>query len=420
MPAIALSALTNLLKIQYPGGLEEAMAIQSPLLARIPKMPFKGSAISTKIKHSPGQKASSTFATIQAASAANGGFGASAVSEFLNSAHFNNYAVFQLETAAISRSEGNAAGVRSYVKSETDSALEDLAGQLTTALYGNGSGLLAVSGGISTTALTLANPEDAIKFEVNQVVVGSATLDGSGAATQPTVITRIDRENGILYAAANWNAIFTTGNGIYRVGNYGNQAAGLGAWVPDHSVVDLSVAFRNVVRNVDIQRLAGNNYVTSGSDGTYMRALSRALSHTQRAVKGARPDELYVNGFVFDRICEELNDRFEWVINPGRSMEGSAVSVNYGVKGIKVTIGDAEATIYKDLWCPRDEGWLLQIDTWDALVVPGGFPRTLEGGDGLTVSDADASEFRFAAYWDTRCKNPGKNCRIDMSYLNGL
>jgi len=420
MAAIAFSALVNLTKYQYPHGLEEAVAIQSPLLGRMPKGKLIGTAVSQKIKHSPGQKAASTFATIQAANAGVGGFGASRVSEFLISQHYNNYAVFQLETAAIARSEGNAAGVRSYVKTETDSALEDLASQLTQALYGNGGGAIGRVGSVATTVLTLATLEDVVNFEVGQVIDWDTTDGTSGAVGgDPTEIVAIDREAGTLTAAANWAAGFTTaGRYLFRVGNFGLQVPGLGAWIP--ASAPGATLFNNVDRSVDPVRLGGNRYVSSGSDGTYLRCISNALSRTQRAIKGAKPNELFVNPFVFDRIIQEMNDRTDWVVMPGKSSPGSAPSATYGYKAVKIAVGDAECMLYKDNYCQRDVGWLLQMDTWEILPVPGGFPRTLEGGDGLTVSNADASEFRFAAYWNMLGRNPGKNCRIDFSYLNGL
>lgn len=420
MAAIAFSALTNLLKYQYPHGLEEAIYMQSPLLGRMPKGKLIGTAISQKIKHSPGQKASSLFATIQAGAVAAGGFSASLVSEFLISAHFNNYAVFQLETAAISRSEGNAAGVRSYVKTETDSALEDLGIQLTQALYGNGGGAIGRVGSVVTTELTLATLEDVVNFEPGQVIDWDTTDGTSGAVGgDPTVITAVNRETGVLTAGANWAAGFTVaGRYLFRAGNFGIQVPGLGAWIP--ASAPGATLFNNVNRSVDPVRLGGNRYVTSGSDGTYLRAISNALSRTQRAVKGARPTELFVNPFVFDRIIQEMNDRTDFVTMPGKSTPGSALSATFGYKAIKIAVGDADCMLYKDIHCQRDIGWLLQMDTWEILPVPGGFPRTLEGGDGLTVSNADASEFRFAAYWNILGRNPGKNCRIDFSYLNGI
>ncbi len=420
MAAIAFSALVNLTKYQYPHGLEEAVAIQSPLLGRLPKGKLIGTAVSQKIKHSPGQKAGSTFATIHAATPANGGFGPSYVSEFLISAHFINYAVFQLETAAIARSEGNAAGVRSYVKSETDSALEDLATQMTQALYGNGGGAIGRVGSVVTTVLTLATLEDIVNFEVGQVIDWDTTDGTSGAVGgDPTVITAIDREAGTLTAGANWAAGFTTaGRYLFRVGNFGLQVPGLEAWIP--ASPPGATLFNNVNRSIDTVRLGGNRYVASGADGTYLRCFSNALSRTQRSIQNAKPNEFFCNPFVFDRVVDEMNNRTDFVVTPGRSSPGSAPSATYGYKALKIAVGDAEAMLHKDVRCPRDTVWLLQTDTWEILPIPGGFPRVLEGGSGMTVYNADASEFRFAAYWNLLCRAPAKNCRINVAYLNAL
>jgi hypothetical protein len=416
MPAISFAALVNLTKYQYPFGLESAAYMTSPLLGRMPKGKLVGTAVSAKIKHSPGNKASSTFATIQ------NNFGASTVSEFLVSNHYYNYAVFQLETAAIARSEGNAAGVRSYVKTETDSALEDLGGQLAEALYGNGGGAIGqIASGGGTSTLTLTTLEDIIHFEVGQRV--DVSIDdgtgGAGLVGDVEVITAIDRDLGTITQSGTWSGVnYAANRYLFREGNYGNQASGLESWNP-HQDTSVAATFRNVNRAVDRVRLAGNTYESSGDDGTYLRCFSNALSKTERSVKGARPTELFVNPYVFDRTVQEMNDRTEYVKMPGRSM-GQAESVNFGYKAIKISVGDAECMMYKDIWCPRDVGRLLQLDTWEILAVPGGFPRMLEGGSGRTVEAADASEFRYAAYWDTLCRNPGKNCRIDLSYLNSL
>lgn len=413
---ITHAQLVNLTKLQYKNGLEEALGERCKILARLPKGKLEGTGAVHKVKHSTGNKGGSTFATIQS------NHNASSVDEFRVLDHMYNYATFSLENAAIHRNASAPAAAKSYVKSELDSALDDLAIQTGVALYGDGSGLLGVIGSVAGTRLTLETREDIVNYQIGHII-DNGTTTGSDAvlAGQATQIVGIDEDAGVLIAENNWHASYNNpGRGLFRQGSFANQIWGLERWNPP-ATVDLTVSFANVVRSVNPTKLAGRRYTTSAQDGTYLRAIGRALAQITRGVKNSPKEfELFVNNYVMERILEEASGRIELVTMPGRAFGGGGGDASFGLRAVRVTVGDSSCVIHSDIQCPKNIARLLQTDAVEVLPVPGGFPHILEGGDGMTMPTQDAKEWRFACYWNMRILRPWEVMRVDFTYLNDL
>jgi hypothetical protein len=85
-----------------------------------------------------------------------------------------------------------------------DAAFQTAVNRLASAMFRNGAGTIGqllstvnVSGNIYTCTLT--NPDDAVQFEIGQVIVAVQNVDGSGTApTDVATITAVNRNTGAL------------------------------------------------------------------------------------------------------------------------------------------------------------------------------------------------------------------------------
>jgi hypothetical protein len=139
-----------------------------------------------------------------------------------------------------------------------DAAFQNATNRISTALFRNGAGTLSqvasvvfVSG--TSYTVTLANPDDAVLHEVNQVLIAVQNQDGSGSApTDVGTVTAVNRSAGTLTVtsatniASDWPANYwlvvqgdlaTTSNNNFQPSgstttNRLLKLAGLAAWLP--------------------------------------------------------------------------------------------------------------------------------------------------------------------------------------------
>src|SRR5690606_15691019 len=142
---------------------------------------------------------------------------------------------------------------------------------------------------ISTTALTLANPEDSFFFEVGMRICASAD-DGTTGSLKDSgdfiTISAIDRDAGVLTGDGNWSGIsgITNDDYLFVQGDFGVAASGLGSWVP--SSAPGVTTFFGVDRSVDVERLGGIRYNGSGEtqETVYIKAMAR-VQRTKANIK---------------------------------------------------------------------------------------------------------------------------------------
>ena len=412
---ISHSNLSHLHKVLYPFGMDVLLHEDCTFAGMVKKTDrLVGESVAIPLKYSPGNKSSSTFTSIQS------GFNRSRAARFLITESYKHYGAFQMTTEAIRRAKGGAASFKDAVKDETDSTLHSLSKDIGAALYGNGGGALAVVGDFDTTGagtIELEDPADIIHFEVGMRIQPATTDGTSGSVIADVVeIATIDRDAGTmtLVSAPSSDANFAAGAYLFKEGNFGVQPHGLGAWLTAEA--PSSTAFLNVDRTLD-SRLQGNRYVADPNvDGTIARALQNFVAKIKRHGTWARPETVLCGTGAYQQILNECEDKTV-IQKSAVGMAGGKSNVGY--EGVTIQVGKAgKLNVFEDIFCPEDTAFVLRLDTWEVMAVPGGWPGLLnEAGDGgkMSIYNADGVEWRYAAMWDLACHAPAANGRLDLT-----
>jgi hypothetical protein len=401
------------LRVLYPIKKILAMAYNDcPLLGMIPKRTdFSGKQLDVPVWYGNPQGISATYA-----SAATGK--SSGKVDAFNLTRVNKYGLtsVQGETLDASTQQG-AIGSLTAMKMTIDGTLHSLTNSLCQDLYGAGGGALGTVGSLSTVSLTLGNVEDVVNFETDMYVSASA---GDGTATTHTLrdssatvaVTAVNRNTGVLTAGANWTAGIsgiTTGDYLFRAGDFQSVISGLRAWVPDSDPG--STAFFGVNRSTDVVRLGGVRY-TGTSDGSIEEALQKGLTRLAREGAMRRGGKISVFMNTADRHALS------------RSLGSKAIYEKTAPNGLAGRIGYATLTlhdfnvpveVYADPFAPVGRALALLLPSW-SLATLGPAPKIL-AKDGLRIlreTDDDAYEFRCGYRGNLLTHAPGYNLNMTL------
>ena len=258
------------------------------------------------------------------------------------------------------------------MKNEMDGSLSTLGDNVAREQYGSFGGARArvhPTTAISTTSLTLANPEDTFFFEVGMRICASDT-DGTSGSLRDSgdfiTITAVNRDTGVLTGDGNWSGIsgITNNDYLFVQGDFGVAASGLGSWVP--SSAPSSTSFFGVDRSVDVERLGGIRYDGSGEtqETVYIKAMAR-VQRTKAQIK-----YIYTN---------PINIAALEVSKEGSKFITSDNEYKIGYKGF--SIGGIE--IIPDNDCPVNVAYGIDPSAW----------LWCTNGDAPSLNDADGIEF---------------------------
>lgn len=406
MAAASTTTHDSILKTLYPQSeIQKLMVQKSPFYGLVPKKSdFEGANLVLALRYGNVAGRSALFSEAQANKVA------SQLVKFTIT-RARDYALFSIDNELIQASKGDKGSIVRAVTTEVDSAFDALASSVSSALYRNGGGAIGqISTGstVSSTSITLADPNDVVNFEVGMYVQTASTdgtsgsLNGSGAKIQ---ITAINQGTGVLTASAAWNTITGTATSdyIFQAGDFGAKIKGLAAWVP--STAPGATAFFGVDRSVDTQRLGGIR-VSGTASLSIEEAIQKALQNAYRAK--AKVSHVFINDVQFYKLVLELGSK---------RMYTEAIN-EFGVKyeGLKVVGPGGTVSVYADPYCPVGYGYALQMDTW-SLRSAGEFPMFLnkDGRSMLDEQSADALEGRVGGYFQLCCDAPGFNAVFPLS-----
>lgn len=261
------------------------------------------------------------------------------------------------------------------------STMDDLAKSMGNGLgedlFLNTGASIGVVGTVVTTLLTLANPSNITRFYVGQTIASASTDGTSGALDAGSVVvTQVDRDAGTLTAAANWTAgiaAIAAGRFLFNAGDFGLGRAGLPSWVPDVTT-GLSVSFFNVVRNVDVNRLAGSRQsVTTGTD--IVSALRSLLARMGR--EEASVDQALCS---FEMLAD-LETQIEQKVVV--SVQGKGVDM--GFDAIRIVTGGRRVDFIPDRSCGDDRIYVGDSGQLE-LIYSQDDPITIDDKDGEVLS----------------------------------
>ena len=240
---------------------------------------------------------------------------------------------------------------------------------------------------------------------------GGSTL---GGIDNTFAITARNVDNGTVTLNATPTSVVAD-DLIFRAGDRGNVASGLGAWLPAPSSPGTRTVpaadFFGVNRSEDPTRLAGLYFDKSSNSGAtkIQDALIESLAVVQR--EGGDPDVSWISFEKYSDLVKEIGAKVEY----DRRNSGDASMAEFSFKGIKLLSAYGEIMIMADKHCPAAKAYLLQMDTWALYSLEQAVMLdTLDGNKLLRSNDSDGVEARILGYFQLGCNAPGWNAVIDL------
>lgn len=397
---IDVSSFTYSLKQIYtPEKVQNLVYKDNPALALLGKMEeFGGENLPIPLVYGNPQGRSAAFASALANQSDSKGV------KFLLTRK-SDYAIAQFSNEVMMASKGNSYAFLEAAKLQMDGAIQSLSNAHAVDIFRTGSGARGKIADVTTTTITLSNPEDVVNFEVGMTIVTSTANGGGSVKSGSVVIAGVDRSLGKLTAAANWSAgIATIANNDYLFveGDYDAKCAGFGAWVPQ--TAPGATAFFGVDRTADVARLGGLRKDISA------QPLEEGLIDGARLVarEGGSPDVVFMSFNRYAQLEKALGSKVQYV--------EVMANADVGFRGLQIQGPKAPIKVIPDRNCPDDTAFMLQLDTWKIYSL--GKLAQIINGDGnqmLRMSSADAYQVRFASYFNLGCRAPGWNINLKLA-----
>lgn len=304
-----------------------------------------------------------------------------------------------------------------------DSAFQDATNRLASAMFRNGAGTIGQIGSVvnvsgTTYTVSLNNTDDAVQFEVGQVLVAVQFVDASGTApTDSATVTAVNRNTGVLTVtsatniASDWPATYwlavqgdlpnASNQNFQPNGSSGTNSllkiAGLAAWLP-LAGPPVSDSFFGVNRNLDPTRLAGVTF-----DGSQLSLEEALLQGTGRiALNGGRVDTGICSYSTYTALITSLGSKVQYIDEKIGEI---------GFRGVQVNGANTVMSVFPDRSCPDGVIYCLEMDSW-VLRSQNAAPHILRYMDEieiLRVPGVDQAELRVGSYVNLYTNKPGHN-----------
>jgi hypothetical protein len=308
-----------------------------------------------------------------------------------------DYALAGLTTEVILASKNNPQSLADALKEELDDAMEQIMLSTAKKILRDGTGTIGqISSGsnVATATITLANVEDIVNFEVEDVLTFSSA-PGSGARTGSAVISGLDRDAGTITFSAALNSTVTSvaaSDYIQVDGDFGDGLMGIDGWVP--YTAPTSTPFFGIDRTVDLTRLSGIRLNGQGRaiEEAYVRLMTRVCR------EGGRPQFGGCNPARWEELEISLGSQRQYVdVEVG----------TFGFQALKLLSPKGPVAIMSDPFFQPDliRVWNNEKHEFKSLT---GFPILLDA-DTLKlarVSNDDANELRVGYFGNYGVLNP--------------
>lgn len=423
MSAMTQSSVSGILKELYDEQKVQWLTYKdNPTLAMMHKEEkFPGKYYPVPVVYGLSQGASATFAN------AYGNQTSPQVAEFLVT-RVADFSIASIDGQLLAAAQTDPGAFIDGAELMIDAAFQTAVNRIASAMFRNGAGTIGLIGSVANIAgtsylITLANPDDAVQFEVGQVIQAVQYIDASGLAPSDTAsVTKVDRSNGLLTVtsasniAANWPATYSlavqgdlpslSNNNFQPSGSTGTNSllklAGFAAWLPIASPGS-SDSFFGVNRSIDTQRLAGVFF-----DGSSLSLEEAILQGTGRiAMNGGRVDTGICSYATYTALITSLGSKVMYLDHKIGEI---------GFRGVQINGANTVMSVFPDRNCPDGVIYALEMDSW-VLRSQNPAPHILKYMDEieiLRIPGVDAAELRVGAYMNMYCKKPGHNGVIQV------
>lgn len=406
MAGLDLTSFDSYLKIKYPDGRPEHLIYtDNPLFAWFPKMEnFGGKSMQVPFLYGNPNNRSTSLSTALSQSST------SKVAHF-NVTRSKDYAVAFLDNETMEASMGNSHAFDEAFSIEYEGAFQGISNRMELDLFGDGSGAMGQvsQADMTKTTLTLADPDDAVNFELGMTLVVAAAKTGGSVRSGTLVVTGVNAladSDHVTFANALNDAndgIPTIANGdwIFQEGDYGQKIKGLAAWLPVDDPAS-NDSFFGLNRSAHRTRMAGIPYDGSGQQLDYQ--FKHAMKEVARL--GGAPKDAFVSFDNFQIIADILGAKVEY-----QQKDLAGGKFNFSTLMMHSPKGELRFIAARN--CPNDRSYLLDKRAWKFCSL-GKAPKLLNS-DGLKMlrqSNADGVELRIGYYGQPVCRAPGWNAVV--------
>lgn len=405
--AFDITAATPILKQYYTPMKVESLVFKSAAAGIMPKdTSGSGSTYEGAIRSAIGSAVSATDTVAFTATS-------SSVYKRWSCPWRNGYARALITGEVLDKTGNDKGAFVKAILSETEGAYDGIAGQLGSGIWGNGGGAIGKIDGVSniaTTQVTLANPSDAVKFRVGQVIKSSATDGTTGSVRAGSVtLTAVDLFTGVLTASGNWSAgigLIANTDYLFPDGDFGAVFQGIPAWIVKNSLRSgLGTSFNGVDRSTDPVRLAGVAY--SGNGAPKKESLIQLGMMLHRM--GAKPTHAFLNELDFADVVKDLTTNTRIVT------ETAYKNPQIGFTALEYVAPFGSIKLMTDTFVPQGEAYMLDMKTWK-MPSMGQIPKVdfIDKLNWLRTAGADSYEFRTLYRAATYCSLPGHNGVVEF------
>jgi hypothetical protein len=394
------------LKQLYPtGSIEQVLYQDHVLLGLIPKRNnFQGKEAKIPIQYGRPQNRSATFSVAQSR-----GSTSQQTAWLLNMA--KNYGFAEVDNLTIESSKTNKGAFVSALKHEMDGAIEGLARNLQSSLYGDGSGNIGQRASVAASTLTLTNEQDIVSIEIGQVIQASPNADGSSVRAGTITVSAVNRDAGTFDFTGSITG-FADNDFLFMEGDIGLKLQGTAGWIP--STAPSATPFFNVDRSKDTTRLGGVRF--DGTPFTIREALFKAAVRLDR--EGGKPDYVFMNPDDYASLLAELES--DSLYDKAQAKPSTFSKQDYGIVYDVIMIHGPKGPIkvVSDRDCPVGRAFMLTMKTWGLWSI--GDPVRvfqLDGTAYLRQAAEDGVEIRCFSYSNVACSAPGYNANIALPAL---
>ena len=415
--AATITTLAGALKRRYDDNFLGAVGwSKGPLAGMVKKVPWTGSnpVFSSRVGNSPARSA--TFSVVKTKSEA--ATGITTVNQFVLD-WYRDYGRATIDGLLLAVAGDKLGSFYDKFVAQLDGIMDATAHSFAVKMYRAGFGMIgniSATTTIASTTLTLAVREDIVNFEKGMTLCLAATETGALRNSGATIsVTAINPRLGTLTlsgnisagiaAAAQGDFIFCEGDHV-TAGTTRGCFTGLDAWFP---VVDPSASenFYGVDRSTDGRQIA--TVVDASAGMSEEEALITAVAETSRYA-GTGQKKAFFNPTRYANLMLQAQSRYRPATVKGPS------GIIY--TGAAVNTANGEIEVYSDPYCPRERGYVVQMDTCQVYVAGGAqVPHFLahDGNKMLRQTDDDGIEARVGYYATFGCDAPINNAVLKFA-----
>lgn len=318
-----------------------------------------------------------------------------------------DYGTLYIDNEAIEASEkGDAAFLETH-SAELKGLNIRLGQDLGYKVWGDGWGIAGkiATGGIAGNVITLSNPDQIVRFEVDDelevYVPGTHPLTKRTGPVGYLTVTNIDEINGKLTVSNIADVTSVTAlDELVKRGDYGLAPKGVRAYMPfTEAEFTANPTLWGMNRTPNPARMAGRRYDASGK--SLVGGIELALSYGSRA--GVKYNSLWINDKYFVAFSQEAGNRLV------RDQGKDAV---FGYDTFFFVTKKGRVPVYVDQNLD-DFAVALNREAWEFKFLKKPM-RYLTDGSSIVKPTADGIEVRYGWRGQMLCFMPGDNMAIQL------